>query len=161
MQTNHFYFVKDIYFSKFPDPYLLPNKDREGDILHGRPCFYSFQDMETGLFWMVPISSKVAKYHQIYEQKMHRYHKCLNIYFANVLGYERAFLIQNMFPITIEYIDAEYVDRMEKPVLIRADQSEELSKLVRQVIILTRQGKKIIFPDVLSIESQLISPARR
>lgn len=156
MQSNHFYFVKDEYFIDFLDPYLLPNKDREGTILHGRPCFYSFQNTRTGLFWMVPISSKVTKYHKIYTQKIQKYHKCLNIYFADVLGYERAFLIQNMFPITIDYIAEEYLDRDEKPVLIRKDQAEEIAKLVREVLLLTRQGKKIVFPDILSIEVRLL-----
>ena len=74
---------------------------------HGRPCFLAIQDYD-GLYWMIPISSKVEKFKAIYKHKTQNGKRCDTICFANVLGNERAFLIQNMFPITEKYISGEY-----------------------------------------------------
>ena len=95
-----FYFITDDYFIRFNDPLLMPNKG----VGHNRPCFYAFREKKTGLYWMIPISSKVDKYRGIANSKIRRYGYCNTIVFGEVLGRERAFLLQNMFPITADYI---------------------------------------------------------
>ena len=106
LMAGAFYFVTDAYFTRFTDPYLMPNKG----VGHQRPCFYAYQDRKTGLFWMIPISSQLDKFHKIAASKVRRYGYCNTIVFGDVLGRERAFLIQNMFPVTAEYIDSQYID---------------------------------------------------
>ena len=64
MITKRFYFIADHFFQDFPDPALMQNKE-DG---HGRPCFLAIMD-DDGLFWMIPISSRVEKYKRIYERK--------------------------------------------------------------------------------------------
>ena len=83
MEIGHFYYIDDQYFKDFPDPYLMQNKDSN-----------------TQLFWMIPFSSQVSKFKGIYNKKMQKYHRCDTIVFGEVLGHEKAFLIQNMCPIT-------------------------------------------------------------
>ena len=56
--------------------------------------FLAIQDVD-GLYWMIPISSKVEKFKAIYKHKTQNGKRCDTIYFANVLGNERAFLIQS------------------------------------------------------------------
>ena len=103
MENGHFYYIKDQYFEDFPDPHLMKNKETVEGQVHDRPCFYAFQDKKTELYWMIPFSSQVEKFHGIYEQKMQKYRQCDTIVFGEVIGHEKAFLIQNMFPVTEEY----------------------------------------------------------
>ena len=103
MNAGHFYYIDDQYFIDFPDDKLMQNKEQANGQLHDRPCFYAFKDNDTGLYWMIPLSSQVEKYRRYYNLKIARYGKCDTITFGKVLGYEKAFLIQNMCPITERY----------------------------------------------------------
>lgn len=47
------------------------------------------------LIFKILISSKVVKYKEQYRRKMSKYKRCDTIVFGNVLGYEKAILIQN------------------------------------------------------------------
>jgi hypothetical protein len=157
MDVGHFYFIDDSYFLTFPDPYLMSNKDTVSGIPHDRPCFYSFIDPSTNLFWMIPISSQIAKYKKVHAQKIARWGKCLTIHFGDVLGYTKAFLIQNMCPVSNKYIKGEYIDHAAGiPVRINSPLEQKIIQDAKQVLFLTRQGKKLIFPDVLIIEKELL-----
>lgn len=157
MDKGHFYYISDQYFTDFPDKSLMQNKETINGQLHGRPCFYAFQEKSTGLYWMIPFSSQVGKYRQYYNKKMQRYHRCDTIAFGDVLGYEKAFLIQNMCPITANYIVNEYVDkRTNVPVQVNGTFEAELLDKAKRVLALQRKGVPLIFPDVLSIEAKLL-----
>lgn len=157
MDKGHFYYISDQYFTDFPDKSLMQNKETINGQLHGRPCFYAFQEKSTGLYWMIPFSSQVGKYRQYYNKKMQRYHRCDTIAFGDVLGYEKAFLIQNMCPITANYIVNEYVDkRTNVPVQVNGTFEAELLGKAKRVLALQRKGVPLIFPDVLSIEAKLL-----
>lgn len=157
MDVGHFYFLTDDYFLDFPDPYLMSNKETVGGQAHDRPCFYSFQDATTGFYWMIPFSSKINKFKAEYQKKISRYRRCDTIAFGFVLGHEKAFLIQNMCPITIKYIKNEYIDLSANiPVRLDGAFEKELVKKANKVLQLTRKGSKLIFPDVLRIEQELL-----
>ncbi len=157
MQNGHFYYITDQYFTDFPDPTLMQNKEMIAGKAHDRPCFYAFKDSSTDLYWMIPFSSQVAKYRRYYEQKIKRYHRCDTIAFGHVLGYEKAFLLQNMCPVTADYIKNEYIDsRTNIPVRIDGAFEKELISKARRILALHRKGVHLIFPDVLSIETALI-----
>lgn len=77
--------------------------------------------MNTGKFyWMIPISSQINKYKLLYKEKMKRYNNHFDgIRFGFVNGQERAFLIQNMCPVTSDYIASEYkIENNTIPVTI-------------------------------------------
>jgi len=77
---------------------------------------------------------------------------CDSIVFGFVNGKKRAFLIQNSFPVTSEYIDFEYrVEHNTVPVLIDADLSQEINKYVRKVIRLYGRGIRITFTNIEAI----------
>lgn len=156
MNEGHFYYIEDQYFIDFPDKKLMGNKDSQSGMLHDRPCFYAFEDTSTGLFWMIPISSQINKFQQIYNSKLNKYGKCETIAFGEVLGYRKAFLIQNMCPITKQYIKNEYCDsKTFSPVRIDARLENEIISKAKRVLALQRKGVDLIFPDVLKIEKQL------
>lgn len=160
MDAGHFYYINDQYFVDFQDKNLMRNNETINGQVHDRPCFYAFQDSTTGLYWMIPFSSRVSKYRKYYYDKMQRYHRCDTLVFGEVLGHEKAFLIQNMCPITIQYIKNEYFDsKANIPVRIDGALERELLEKAKRVLALQRQGHKLIFPDVLSIESKLINSA--
>lgn len=157
MDKGHFYYINDQYFIDFPDSYLMKYKETIGGQVHDRPCFYAFEDTNTGLFWMIPFSSQISKYRNYYNQKVAKYKKCDTITFGSVLGHEKAFLIQNMCPITTTYIKNEYLDKTTNaPVRISGNFEQELVTKAKRVLALQRKGIKLIFPDVLSIEAKLL-----
>lgn len=105
---------------------------------------------------MIPFSSQITKFRAYYNQKMSRYGKCDTITFGEVLGHEK-FLIQNMCPITSKYIKNEYIDRVVSvPVRINRIFEKELIEKAKRVLTLQRKGVKLIFPDVLAIEKELL-----
>lgn len=158
MNKGHFYYIKDQYFIDFPDPKLMQNKETINGQAHGRPCFYAFEDQRTGLYWMIPFSSQVSKYRGYYNTKIQRYHRCDTITFGEVLGHEKAFLIQNMCPITSEYIKNEYIDSVANtPVRVDGVFERELLEKAKRVLALQRKGINLIFPDVLNIEAKLLN----
>lgn len=157
MQEGHFYYLSDQYFADFPDPFLMKNKEVINGQPHNRPCFYAFKDIDTGLYWMIPFSSQVEKFKDVYNKKVKKYKYCNTIKFGRVLGREKAFLIQNMCPITDKYILNKYLDATSQaPVQIDNVFAKKLISDAKRVLLLQRQGKKLIFPDVLKIEAMLL-----
>jgi hypothetical protein len=156
MEIGHFYFLDNSYFRDFPDPHLEGNKDELNGELHGRPCFFSYLDKSSQIYWMIPISSKIDKYKKIYLEKINRTGRCDTLVFGYVLGHEKAFLIQNMCPVIPKYINCEYINR-ETNVSVRVDGilERDLYQKSSRILALAKIGKKVIFPDVLKIEKEL------
>ena len=108
---------------------------------------------------MIPISSNTAKFKAVYDSLQMKYKRCDTIVFADVLGYRKAFLLQNMCPATDSYVSDEY-SNAAVPVRIQGDEEKLLVSKAKYVLHLLRQGKSLIFPDVLVIERALTAPAR-
>ena len=136
--NGHFYFVKDAFYEALADCKLMANKGNDIER-GGRPCHYCFKEMN--YYWMVPISSQIEKFHEIYNKKVEKRGYCDGIRFGYVNGNERAFLIQNCFPITEIYIDEEYkINNNSVSVTISEKFSKELNGLIRKVIRLYNKG---------------------
>ena len=56
MKKNGFYIIKDKYFEDMSNPYLKRNKT--GNRLR----YYCFEDKNTRMYWMIPLSSRMDKY---------------------------------------------------------------------------------------------------
>ena len=151
MEKGRFYFIDNSYFAEFTGTGLLHNKETTD-----RPCFLSIQIADTGIHWMVPISSKIDKYKKIHHQKVAKYGRCDTILFGEVLGYEKAFLIQNMFPVTDRYITTVYTDHANIQVRVNQKLERELFQAVSKVLRLLRNGSPLVFADVLAIEERLL-----
>ena len=63
MRKTGFYIIKDKFFENMPDPYLKGNK------MGSRPHYYCFEDTSIGIYWMIPLSSRIDKYRRIMEKK--------------------------------------------------------------------------------------------
>jgi hypothetical protein len=157
MRKGNFYFLNDQYFIDFPDSFLMKNKETLNAVVHDRPCFFAFEDTNTSLYWVIPFSSKVSKFKGIYSKQIAKYKRCDTIVFGEVLGHEKAFLIQNMCPITKQYINNEYIDPVGNvPVRVDGVLEKELITKAKKVLALQRKGIKLIFPDVIKIEKEIL-----
>lgn len=157
MEVGHFYYIDDSYFMDLPDSYLMKNKEKVNGQVHDRPCFYTFKDNSTGIYWMIPFPFQVSKFKKIYNSKIQKYKRCDTIVFGEVLGHEKAFLIQNMCPITSKYMKNEYFDaRSNVPVRVTGILEKDLKEKASKVLALQRKGAKLIFPNVLEIERKLL-----
>src|SRR5699024_9807404 len=93
----------------------------------------------------IPVSSKLEKYQAIYDKKLARYKRVDTIVFGYIYGRKSAFLIQNMFPTTMEYIKEEYI-KQNKKVTIKDNLKKEKKKKENREIKQEnkkRQKKKI------------------
>ena len=149
MIIGHFYFLKPEYSQQFANPKFMNNNE------HNRPYFCAFTD-GNDIYWVIPISSKVEKFERIYNDKVKRYSKCDTIDFCHVLGRKKAVLIQNMCPVTKEYILNEYLDPHNVPVRLCDKVRKRIIHKAKKVLSLQRQGIDLLFGDVFTIRKKLI-----
>lgn len=156
MDSGNLYFIKDDYFDEFQDGTLHTNKeiDSKGNP-HDRPCYYAFK--ENDIVWMIPVSSRLEKYEKIYNKKTQGGKDCDTIVFGYVKGNKNAFLIQNMVPVTEDYINNIYIDKAtNQPVVLSDKTKKELNAKVRKVLRLTRNNNaKIVFTPIMEIEKKI------
>ena len=148
MITGHFYFLKPEYAQQFANPKFMNNHE------HNRPYFCAFTE-DNRIFWLVPISSKVDKFEHIYNTKIKRYGKCDTIDFCHILGRKKAVLIQNMCPVTQEFILNEYNDPHNKPVQLCEKVRKRITHKAKKVLVLQRKGVDLLFGRVLDIIPRL------
>ncbi len=165
MDTGKFYFISNEYFDVFDPNHSLPkNKEAVGVHSANRPCFMAFpDDKDNRVFWCIPISSKVEKYKLIVEQKAQYRIKrnlppreCDTIRFCKVLGTERAFLIQNLFPTTEKYVLSEYYDKKRhQEVRISKNSEQDIISRAQKLLRLHRNGMSYMYVDIDSIYQKL------
>ena len=152
VENGKFYFIKDDFFDVFKGYKLMENKENGNK----RPCYFCFNDLENKeIIWFVPISSKVEKYKLIYEKKNKNRKKVYNFVFGKVLGKEKAFLIQNIFPTTEKYIESKYQNKM-RDVEITEVLKKEIIETSMKVINLAKKGINIPFYDIIEMKKILL-----
>ena len=123
MKKTGFYIIKDKFFEDMPNPYLKGNK------AGNRPHYYCFEDTATGIYWMIPLSSRIDKFRKIIEKKEQSGKPCDILHIVKLDdSRESVFLIQDMFPITKEYIEREYTIAGNHLMLT----SEHTAKVIEQ-----------------------------
>ena len=75
--------------------------------------------------------------------------------FGKVLGKEKAFLIQNIFPTTEEYIESKYKNK-EQDVEITDTLKKEIIETSMNVIKLAKKGFNIPFYDIIEMRNILL-----
>ena len=152
VENGKFYFIKNEFFNLFKGYKLMKNKENGNK----RPCYFCFNDLENEeIIWFVPISSKIEKYKTIYENKSKTRKNVYNFVFGKVLGKEKAFLIQNIFPTTEEYIESKYQNKM-KDVEITESLKTEIIETSIKVIKLAKKGINIPFYDIIEMKNILL-----
>lgn len=156
IEDGRFYFIKDDFFRTVNDKTILLNKDNGNK----RPCYYCFKDYKNDeLIWFIPISSKVDKYKKIFNYKLNKFGKVDTIVFGKVNSDERVFLIQNMFPVTIKYIEEKY-KRNNIDVKITYTLRKEIEEKANFILKLAEQGKRVVFTDIFRIKEILLNESK-
>lgn len=154
METGKFYYIKKEYYDKFGNCGVMKGKEDDEFGKHGRPCFYCFE-MDS-IYWMIPISSQVEKYKAIYDKKIERYDEYDGIKFGYVNGQKRAFLLQNICPVTEKYIDNEYkINKNSVSAQVNPNLKKQLNASARKIVRLYKKGKKITLTDLDYIIKEL------
>lgn len=152
MKKTGFYIIKDRFFEDMPDPYLKGNK------AGNRPHYYCLEDTSTGIYWMIPLSSRIDKYRRIMEKKEKAGKPCDILHIVKLDdSRESAFLIQDMFPITEEYIEREYTISGNHLMLTSEHTAREIEQKARKVMGMLKRGIKFTptQPDVMAILEKL------
>lgn len=134
------------------EPYLKGNKSEN------RPHYYCFEDEKTGIYWMIPLSSRVEKYRRIIENKQKAGKPCDILHIIKLdHNHESVFLIQDMFPITEKYIEREYTISGNHLILSSERSANEIEKKARKVMGMLKRGIKFTptQPDVMAIMDKL------
>lgn len=135
MIKTGFYIIKDQFFADADDLYLKGNKEEN------RPHYYCFKDSSDGIYWVIPLSSKVEKYQKIIDNRIAQGKPCDTLHIAELdNNRESVFLIQDMFPITDEYIEREYTIAGNHMMLTSEHLANEIEKKARRVAGLLRRG---------------------
>ena len=151
-EEGYVYHIKDTYFDFVKDEKLMRNK--EGG--QTRPTYCCIRKSGSELIWFIPMSTRIEKYKAIVNKNIERYGRCDSVIIANYSGYEVAFLLQNMFPVTEKYISHIHTVR-GKPLKVSTEAIREVKSKVKKIFELKSRGIKTIFPDVDKITKKLLS----
>lgn len=150
--------MKDKFFEDMSDPYLKGNKGGN------RPHYYCFEDFSTGIYWMIPLSSRVEKYRKIVAKRKATGKPCDIIHIVQLdNNRESVFLIQDMFPITEEYIEREYTITGNHLMLTSEHVARKIEQKARKVIGMLKRGVKFTptQPDAMAILEKLRQKEQR
>lgn len=151
---GHVYFIKDAFFEFVQDPYLMRNYPTTM-----RPHYYAIKDGRTGLYWMIPCSSKVEKYERIIAKRQRNGRETVSLKITQIAGKKAALLLQDMFPVSASFVEEPYF-RGGQAVQI-ANPNERLeNRFVRTARDSYAATKGIQFtrfqPDALRIEQLML-----
>ena len=152
MIERGFYIVKDKFFKDMNDSHLKGNKEAN------RPHYYCFKDEGTGLYWMIPLSSRIEKYKKIMSKKIASGKPCDILHIIKLDNdKESVFLIQDMFPITEEYIERTYTISNNHLTVTSEHSAIEIEKKAKKVMHMLKKGVKFTptQPDINAIIDKL------
>lgn len=104
---------------------------------------------------MVPITSQYDKYIAIREKILSSGKPCKGIIVGEFDGQKAAFLIQNMFPVTEEYIDHIHT-KNGNPVPVKKELQKVIRKNVKSLLALNARGIKVTFTDINRLKDIMI-----
>jgi len=152
MKKAGFYIIRDQFFTDMADPYLKGNKGEN------RPHYYCFEDTRNGIYWMIPLSSRIEKYQKIIEKWESKGKSCDILHIATLdNGKKSAFLLQDMFPMTDEYVEREYTVAGNHLMVTSEKTIRIIEKKARKVVGMLKRGVKFTptQPDVIAILKKL------
>jgi|GEM_PF-124080 len=153
-KIGYHYFVSNEFFNKVTDPNLKQNKQ-----LTKRPHYCAYIDDKTGLAWFVPCSMQIKKFVDIVNKKQQAGKSNNGIKIETVQGVNQAYLFQDMFPISENYIDSEQIRQKVHISIGNTKKVAEFEKNAKKVIKILKHGGKFTptQPNVNKIEKLLLT----
>ena len=151
MKENGFYIIKEDFFKTVNDPYLKTNKGES------RPHYYCLKDNDSDIYWMIPMSSRVDKYEKIIIDRIKKKQPCDILHITKLGKRKSVFLIQDMFPITSEYVERAYTINNIPFILTREKDTKAIHSKAERIKALICSGRRLFStqPDALKILSIL------
>jgi len=152
--VNGLYKVKDGYFEAFKT-YASSKQGGFCDNKKEKRPYCCASDGADGVIWMVPLSTRVAKYKNKIQKYKDKGRDCV-FYTTGLVGnIDNAFLIGDIFPVSEKYIFGEYFKFGAHYVIQNRDLLKELHRKAAKYIALVRRG--LLYPcvDILGIENEL------
>jgi len=144
ISEGYFYHISDTYFSEVNKPTLMSNKENGGY----RPHYLAVKDVTNpDIFWMIPVSSRYAKFSAIYEKQVQKYKRCTKIVLGKCGGWDAAYLIQNAFPITADYFDHIHTSQGQ-PLTLHSTTAKLIVKNLNDNLRLHKRGVNLFFADI-------------
>ncbi len=152
---GHCYFIKDKFYEKFRHEEHLMRQDGH---LGSRPTYFCSRFPHSPIMWMVPMSTKVNKYREWRERCIAKYGRCDTIIIGQCENGERAFLLQNMFPVTPEYISHEFRGANNDSINIPIDVKQKIGACAQHIFREIDNGNHdLVFADVKGMERELLN----
>lgn len=142
-QEGYVYYIEDKYFDEVKDPHLMQNKGPG----HRRPCYCCKVSAETGLYWMIPMSSQKTKFQKRYAESVSKYGKCLTLVLGRYGGKDATFLVQNAFPVKEDYIREIYTIN-GNPAPVHSKLQRIIYGKLQASLAIHRKGHKTIYTDI-------------
>lgn len=151
IQEGYFYHLSDTFFEEINDKTLMSNKENGGY----RPHYFAIRDdRNPDIFWMVPVSSKFAKYKSFYDSQIAKYHRCTKVVLGRFAGTDHAFLVQNAFPVIADYFDHIHT-RFGSPATISIETGNAIIKNLKSNLAMHKKGIHLFFADIDRIYSAM------
>lgn len=156
--AGNLYFVSDDFFVKIQDPYLKINYESTK-----RPHYFAFKDSKTGLYWLVPCSSKTEKFEHLIQKKIEQHKPTDTIKIVKIFDQKTVLLFQDMFPVTAAYIEGQYIKGGQPVRIVDPKLIGELEKNSRKIINLLHKGVRFMptQPDVIRIEKIMLEELQK
>ena len=144
ISEGYFYHIKDDYFTVANESTLMSNYENGGY----RPHYFAVRDSSNpDIFWMVPVSSQYAKYKALHDKMVAKFHRCTKIVLGKCGSKDAAFLIQNAFPITLDYLD--HIHTLQgNPLTLHATTAKTVVECLNNNLLLNKHGVKLFFADI-------------
>ena len=143
IQEGFVYHIKDEYF-KLASNFVVKHKKHNG---HSFPSYCCHVDSAEDILWMIPMSTNSKKYMDVYATELRRYGKCLSIALGTFDNKAVAFQMQDLFPITSDYISHEHV-RNGRSVLVNTNLKEKIRCLFDEIMRLRNKRIRCTFTDL-------------
>lgn len=141
---GYFYHIKNEYFSTVNENTLMSNYENGGY----RPHYFTVRDSSNSdILWMVPVSSQFNKYKALHDKMIAKYHHCTKIVLGKCGGKDAAYLVQNAFPITSDYLD--HVHTLQgQPLTLHTTTANTVINCLNNNLRLHNRGVRLFFADI-------------
>ena len=151
IKPSGLYIIRDQFFADFPNDRYMDNKSES------RPHYYAIQDGD-GVFWMIPLSSRVEKYREKIAQteEKHGSGSCFLYMIAQIHGNDRALLICDMFPVTENYILRPYTIGGEAYIIRNEAIRKAINTKAKRYLSMVKRGKLKSPLNILETKDKLL-----
>jgi len=154
VKQGYLYILDNDFYTKVNDPKL--SKAFKGDI---RPVYIVKKDKNTGLYWVAPCSKQWDKYQNLISLRQSDNKSTSGIQLLKTFGVKSVFLLQDMFPVSENYINTPYIIRNQHVNVTNPNKISDFERISNDIEKDFRSYKNPVNyrPDAINIEKFLLA----